>query len=298
MSENNVYPKAAAGEQSANVAPNPSFPKLEESVLDYWEKDDTFQKSIERRPSGDHSQNEFVFFDGPPFANGLPHYGHLLTGYAKDVIPRYQTMKGHKVNRVFGWDTHGLPPSLKPRRNWASIRSIRSRNWVSTSSMMPAAPLRAQVHQRVEGLRAPSGTLGRFRAWLQDAEHSIHGIRDVGVQAAVRQGPRISGLPRAAVLSEGSDAAFRARAAHGRRRVSGSSGHHRVRGREAARRGRRLCGVLDHTPWTVPTNFAIVVGADIDYVEVRPTEGKFAGKKFYLGKPLLGSYAKGTRRQL
>ena len=57
MSENNVYPKAAAGEQSANVAPNPSFPKLEESVLDYWEKDDTFQKSIERRPSGDHSQN-------------------------------------------------------------------------------------------------------------------------------------------------------------------------------------------------------------------------------------------------
>ena len=86
--------KAAAGEQSANVAPNPSFPKLEESVLDYWEKDDTFQKSIERRPSGDHSQNEFVFFDGPPFANGLPHYGHLLTGYAKDVIPRYQTMKG------------------------------------------------------------------------------------------------------------------------------------------------------------------------------------------------------------
>ena len=112
MSENNVYPKAAAGEQSANVAPNPSFPKLEESVLDYWEKEDTFQKSIERRPSGDHSQNEFVFFDGPPFANGLPHYGHLLTGYAKDVIPRYQTMKGHKVNRVFGWDTHGLPVEL------------------------------------------------------------------------------------------------------------------------------------------------------------------------------------------
>ena len=102
-STNHVYPKAAAGEQSANVAPNPSFPKLEESVLDYWEKDDTFQKSIERRPSGDHSQNEFVFFDGPPFANGLPHYGHLLTGYAKDVIPRYQTMKGHRVNRVFGW---------------------------------------------------------------------------------------------------------------------------------------------------------------------------------------------------
>ena len=111
-----VYPKAAAGEQSANVAPNPSFPQLETDVLDYWDKDDTFQKSIERNPSGDHSQNEFVFFDGPPFANGLPHYGHLLTGYAKDVIPRYQTMKGRKVNRVFGWDTHGLPAELEAQK--------------------------------------------------------------------------------------------------------------------------------------------------------------------------------------
>ena len=108
MSEN-VYPKASEGGETAHVAPNPSFPDMEETVLDYWDKDDTFQKSVERNPSGDHSQNEFVFFDGPPFANGLPHYGHLLTGYAKDVIPRYQTMKGRKVNRVFGWDTHGLP---------------------------------------------------------------------------------------------------------------------------------------------------------------------------------------------
>ena len=52
----------------------------------------------------------------PPFANGLPHYGHLLTGYAKDVIPRYQTMKGRKVNRVFGWDTHGLPAELEAQK--------------------------------------------------------------------------------------------------------------------------------------------------------------------------------------
>ena len=64
------------------------------------------------------------------------------------------------------------------------------------------------------------------------------------------------------------------------------------RGREAARREDAYAVFWTTTPWTVPTNFAIVVGADIDYVEVRPTEGKFAGKKFYLGKPLLGSYAK------
>ena len=71
MSEN-VYPKANEGGETAHVAPNPSFPDMEETVLDYWDKDDTFQKSVERNPSGDHSQNEFVFFDGPPFANGLP----------------------------------------------------------------------------------------------------------------------------------------------------------------------------------------------------------------------------------
>ena len=86
-----VYPKAAAGEQSANVAPNPSFPQLETDVLDYWTRTTPSRNPSNANPSGDHSQNEFVFFDGPPFANGLPHYGHLLTGYAKDVIPRYQT---------------------------------------------------------------------------------------------------------------------------------------------------------------------------------------------------------------
>ena len=111
-----VYPKANEGGETASVAPNPSFPNMEETVLKYWDKDDTFNKSVERNPSGDHSQNEFVFFDGPPFANGLPHYGHLLTGYAKDVIPRYQTMKGHRVNRVFGWDTHGLPAELEAQK--------------------------------------------------------------------------------------------------------------------------------------------------------------------------------------
>ena len=111
-----VYPKSAVGGSGKSVNPNPNFPKEEESVLDYWDKDDTFSKSISQREAGDRSGNEFVFFDGPPFANGLPHYGHLLTGYAKDVIPRYQTMKGRKVNRVFGWDTHGLPAELEAQK--------------------------------------------------------------------------------------------------------------------------------------------------------------------------------------
>ncbi|RFT37822.1 hypothetical protein CG399_03750, partial [Bifidobacteriaceae bacterium NR015] len=120
-SANHVYPKVSVSASTqetagAQVAPNPSFPKLEESVLQCWDANNTFRKSIEYRPSGKGSQNEFVFFDGPPFANGLPHYGHLLTGYAKDVVPRYQTMRGRKVNRVFGWDTHGLPAELEAQK--------------------------------------------------------------------------------------------------------------------------------------------------------------------------------------
>ncbi len=99
-----AYPKPASGA--------PKFPDLELDVLDYWDKDDTFRASIERRDGAP----EYVFYDGPPFANGLPHYGHLLTGYVKDIVPRYRTMRGFKVERRFGWDTHGLPAELEVQR--------------------------------------------------------------------------------------------------------------------------------------------------------------------------------------
>ena len=91
------------------AAPAPAdLPKVDREILSFWKADQTFQASIDERPEDD----QFVFYDGPPFANGLPHYGHLLTGFAKDVIPRYQTMKGKRVERRFGWDTHGLPAEL------------------------------------------------------------------------------------------------------------------------------------------------------------------------------------------
>ena len=81
-----AYPRT---DQFGDVSGSPSFPALEDRVLDFWASDDTFQASIDER-DGDE---EYVFYDGPPFANGLPHYGHLLTGYVKDAIPRYQTMR-------------------------------------------------------------------------------------------------------------------------------------------------------------------------------------------------------------
>ena len=89
-----------------------TFPELEADVLDYWDGDDTFRASVARRDDAE----EYVFYDGPPFANGLPHYGHLLTGYVKDIVPRYRTMRGYKVERRFGWDTHGLPAELEVQR--------------------------------------------------------------------------------------------------------------------------------------------------------------------------------------
>ena len=78
------YPRAG----DTQVVAHPDLPALEHDVLAYWAKDGTFEASVEQRAAGDNGSNEFVFYDGPPFANGLPHYGHLLTGYVKDVVPR------------------------------------------------------------------------------------------------------------------------------------------------------------------------------------------------------------------
>ena len=105
MKENNkkYYPE---------IEPSVNFSKVEESILKKWDAEKTFDKSISNREGA----NEFVFYDGPPFANGLPHYGHILTGFVKDIIPRFQTMKGSKVDRVFGWDCHGLPAEMESEK--------------------------------------------------------------------------------------------------------------------------------------------------------------------------------------
>ena len=87
------------------VDPKVDFPLQEEEVLKFWQEKDIFKKSISQREGAE----DFVFYDGPPFATGLPHFGHFIPSTIKDIIPRYQTMKGKKVERRFGWDCHGLP---------------------------------------------------------------------------------------------------------------------------------------------------------------------------------------------
>lgn len=133
MSKKSHYP-----EPSQNL----DFAALEQDVLKFWQENKIFEKSVEIRNFAhdeednvspvkepcalkDHAscrhddvaqKHEFVFYDGPPFANGLPHYGHLLTGFIKDIFARYQTMKGNKVERRFGWDTHGLPVEMETEK--------------------------------------------------------------------------------------------------------------------------------------------------------------------------------------
>ena len=91
------------------VSSNLNFVENEKKVLKFWGENDVFKKSIDLRKDGD----TFTFYDGPPTANGKPHIGHVLTRVIKDLIPRYRTMKGDKVLRKAGWDTHGLPVELE-----------------------------------------------------------------------------------------------------------------------------------------------------------------------------------------
>jgi isoleucyl-tRNA synthetase len=99
-----------------DVPASPRFPAIETDILARWADEKTFATSVDARSAGAGGDNEFVFYDGPPFANGLPHYGHLLTGFVKDAVPRYQTMRGHRVERRFGWDCHGLPAEIQAEK--------------------------------------------------------------------------------------------------------------------------------------------------------------------------------------
>ncbi|MEA1999983.1 MAG: class I tRNA ligase family protein, partial [Euryarchaeota archaeon] len=91
----------------------PDFVKLEEEILELWDTEDTFERSVNQRKDG----KKFVFIEGPPTANGLPHPGHILTRVVKDLVLRYRTMQGYYVERKAGWDTHGLPVEIEVEKN-------------------------------------------------------------------------------------------------------------------------------------------------------------------------------------
>ena len=304
MSEN-VYPKVSAFEASGyGVSASPKFPKLEEAVLDYWKKDGTFQASINNREAGPHGDNEFVFYDGPPFANGLPHYGHLLTGYAKDLVARYQTQRGHKVERRFGWDTHGLPAELEAMQqlgmtdkqeilemgidnfNDAARASVlkytneweqyvtRQARWVDFENDYKTLNVEymESVIWAFKRLYDKGLTYQGFRVlpycWKDETPLSNHELRMDDDVYQDRQDQTVT--VAFTLTADDSLAANKNIVAE-------------LAGVEAL--------AWTTTPWTLPTNQALAVGPDIEYVVV-PGAGEFSGRRFLIAADLLGTYAK------
>lgn len=311
------YPKSAPdsphdGEQQrADVQPrdvvaSPAFPEIETDVLAFWDQDGTFRASIDNRADAE----EWVFYDGPPFANGLPHYGHLLTGYAKDVFPRFQTMRGKKVERRFGWDTHGLPAELEAERqlgitdksqieemglaafNQAAKDSVlrytrewreyvtRQARWVDfdndyktldTTYMESVIWAFKQLHEK--GL-AYEGYRVLPYCWRDQTPLSNHELRMDDDVYKMRQDQTVTvTFPLVGEKAE----------------VLGLTGV------------RALAWTT--TPWTLPTNLALAVGPDIEYAVLPsgpngaadssgdPDREVFSGR-YLLAKDLVGNYAK------
>lgn len=265
------------------VGASPRFPEIEARVRRYWDEDGTFVASVEQRPAGDDGANEFVFYDGPPFANGLPHYGHLLTGYVKDVVPRYQTMRGRRVERRFGWDTHGLPAELEAERelgikgrgdvlemgievfNDACRSSVlrytkeweeyvtRQARWVDFDNAYRTLdlPYMESVIWAFKTLYDKGWVYEGFRVlpycWVDETPLSNHELRmDEDVYQA-RQDPSLTVWFRLET-------------------------------------GERLMAWTT-TPWTLPSNLGVAVGPDLDYVVV-----EHEGERYVLAEARLHSY--------
>ena len=297
MSEN-VYPKANEGGETAHVAPNPSFPDMEETVLDYWDKDDTFQKSVERNPSGDHSQNEFVFFDGPPFANGLPHYGHLLTGYAKDVIPRYQTMKGRKVNRVFGWDTHGLPAELEAQKELGidSVDQIEKMGIDKFNDACRASVLKYTnewqnyVHRQARWVDFEHGYKTLNIPYMESVMWAFKQLYDKGL---AYQGYRVLPYcPKDRTPLSAHELRMDADVYQDRQDTTVSVAV-KMRDEDDA-----YAVFWTTTPWTVPTNFAIVVGGRHRLRRGPPDRRQVRWQEVLPRQGFAAALREGTRREL
>ena len=302
-----AYPKVSTeqtatdqpgGAPASGVPASPRFPQIEERVLRYWDEDGTFVASVENRPAGENGDNEFVFYDGPPFANGLPHYGHLLTGYVKDIIPRYQTMRGRRVERRFGWDTHGLPAELEAmsqlgiktkdeilelgieKFNAACRSSVlkytdewrdyvtRQARWVDFDhdykTLNP--DYMESVMWAFKSLYDKGLVYEGFRVlpycWNDQTPLSNHELRMDDDVYQVRQDPAVTVGFRLEDSGEADDP------------LSGA-----------------LALIWTTTPWTLPSNLLVVVGEDIDYVVV---ESDFTGttQRYVIAEARLAAYAR------
>ncbi|MDR2703979.1 MAG: class I tRNA ligase family protein, partial [Cellulomonadaceae bacterium] len=288
-----------AAKSGAQIPASPNLPALEEAVLAYWQGDNTFKASLDKNPRGENGSNEFVFYDGPPFANGLPHYGHLLTGYAKDVVPRYQTMRGKRVDRRFGWDTHGLPAELEAMRQ-LGIKTkedilevgIDKFNEICRQAVLKyTAEWQDYVTRQARWVDFENDykTMN-----LEYMESIMWGFKQLWDKGLVYEGFRV--LPYCwndqtplsnhelrmddEVYQDRKDPAVTV----GFKLTSGTTD-----GRVAAG---DLALIWTTTPWTLPANLLVAVGADIDYVVVESSKPTGQPQHYILAEARLQNYAK------
>ncbi|BDH58041.1 isoleucine--tRNA ligase [Tsukamurella sp. PLM1] len=304
MSEKRPYPLVDMTRDDDGPARTgaPSFPDLEERVLAYWAEHDTFRKSIANRdgagsgasgPSGDRDE-EFVFYDGPPFANGLPHYGHLLTGYVKDLVPRFQTMRGKKVDRRFGWDTHGLPAELEAERQLG----IKDKSEIETMGVEKFNDYcRTSVLRYTEEWRQYVTRQARWVDFDNDyktldldfMESVMWAFKTLHEKGLIYQGYRVlpySWYEQTPLSNQESklDDAYKMRqdpaVTVGMPLRTKGTKLEELDGVEAL--------IWTTTPWTLPSNLAIAVHPDLDYVVVTGLDGK----DYLLADARLGQYAR------
>ena len=300
MTKHGYYPR----HRDTEVDANPSFPQMEGETLAFWATNDTFQKSVDNRPAGEGGHNEFVFYDGPPFANGLPHYGHLLTGYVKDTVGRYQTMLGHRVERRFGWDTHGLPAELEAQR----ILGIEDVTEITREGGLGIGAFNEACHSSV--LRYTDeweDYVTRQARWVDfkndyktlDPEYMesvIWAFKTLYDKELAYEGYRV--LPYC----------WHDRTPLSNHELKMDDDVYQDRQDNTVTVGMRLTepileGAEDSelvliwttTPWTLPSNLAVAVGPTIDYAVVRVAddlESPLAGQRVILAEARLGAYVK------
>ncbi|HTO08107.1 MAG TPA: class I tRNA ligase family protein, partial [Myxococcota bacterium] len=274
-----------------DVEADPSFPAIEERVLGYWRANHVFEKSVEQRPAGAKGANEYVFYDGPPFANGLPHYGHLLTGYVKDIVPRYQTLRGRRVERRFGWDCHGLPAEMEAEKELgvAGHKAIseygiaRFNDYCRTSVLRYTEAWQETVTRQARWVDFKHDYKTMDLSYMESVMWAFKQLWDKGL---LYEGYRVMPYSWAAQTPVSN---FETRLDNSYRERQDPA----ITVRFALEGGPELW-VWTTTPWTLPSNLALAVGPAIEYALFEKD-----GKRFALGAATVEKYAaelEGARR--
>ena len=286
-----VYPKVSTDPSGARagVPANPRFPEIEERVLRYWDEDGTFIASVENREAGENGSNEFVFYDGPPFANGLPHYGHLLTGYVKDIVPRYKTMRGRRVERRFGWDTHGLPAELEAQRQLGlktkqdilDLGIERFNEACRASVLKYTGEWRDYVTRQARWVDFDNDYKTLEPGYMESVIWAFKTLYDKGL---VYEGFRV--LPYC----------WNDQTPLSNHELRMDDDVYQMRQDPAVTIGYRLetgelALIWTTTPWTVPSNIAMAVHPDIDYVVVE-SESSGTTERYVIAEARLAAYAR------